>query len=276
MAAPPLRPAPGTGAAGARGDPLPAGRERRLVLAAARRDVAACADLVTAFLPRITAVAASFPAAGGVGRAELVQEGVAGLLLATRHYDPARRTPFWPYASFWVRKAMQELLAELTRPVALSDRAVRALAAVRAAHLDHLHARGAAPTTADLSRATGLSRAQVEALQGTERAARSVHEPADPHGGRDTVGDRVPDPAAEQAYDAVLDRIELRRLQEVTARLPDRERAVVRAHFGLGEPARTLGRIAAELGVTAERVRQIEAGALATLRAAMAAPAPPG
>jgi DNA-directed RNA polymerase sigma subunit (sigma70/sigma32) len=56
-----------------------------------------------------------------------MQEGIAGLLFATRRYDARTGTPFWAYASFWVRKAMQDLLAEVGRPVALSDTPFAAL-----------------------------------------------------------------------------------------------------------------------------------------------------
>src|SRR6185312_11034183 len=108
-------------------------RERALVAGAEAGDRDASRKLVEAFLPAILGVAGHFPTAVGVERQELVQEGVAGLLFAARRFDGGRGTPFWSYASFWVRKAMQELVAELTRPVALSDRAVRALAQLRAA-----------------------------------------------------------------------------------------------------------------------------------------------
>jgi RNA polymerase primary sigma factor len=249
-------------------------QERDLVVATEGGDPEACHRLVEAFLPEISALARRFRSGSAVGRAELVQEGVAGLLFAARRYDASLGTPFWGYASFWVRKSMQELVAELTGPVALSDRAVRALAAVRAARRDHLQAHGADPTTEELARATGLSRAQVEDLQATERVPRSLQEPAAGDGrSADTVGDGLPDPAAEQAYDVVLDAIEMRRVRDLTEQLTDRERAVIRAHFGLDEPAQTLTRIGGSLGVTAERVRQIEAGALAKLRAALARPA---
>ena len=103
-------------------------------------DVEACRRLVDAFLPAISAQARHFPVGGGVLHEELLQEGVVGLLSAVRHYDPTRNVPFWAYASFWVRKAMQELVAELARPVSLSDRAVRGLAAIRAARAEHLSA----------------------------------------------------------------------------------------------------------------------------------------
>ena len=71
------------------------------------------------------------------GLSELMQEGVVGLLRALERYDP-EVGPFWPYASWWVRQAMQRLVAELTRPVVLSDRALRQLARVRNAHSEHL------------------------------------------------------------------------------------------------------------------------------------------
>src|SRR4029078_1723295 len=81
-----------------------------------------------------------------VERLELIQEGVAGLLVAARRYDTALTTTLWAYASFWVRKAMQELVAELTRPMALADRAVRELAQIRSARNDHLHTHGVQTT----------------------------------------------------------------------------------------------------------------------------------
>jgi DNA-directed RNA polymerase sigma subunit (sigma70/sigma32) len=103
------------------GSPLSAERERELVVAAEGGDEEACRQLIQAFLPAIRGLARRFAAGGRVRLSELRQEGIAGLLFATRRYDPRAGTPFWAYASFWVRKAMQDLLAEVTRPVALSE-----------------------------------------------------------------------------------------------------------------------------------------------------------
>jgi RNA polymerase primary sigma factor len=261
---------PGTRSAAGR---LTREQERDLVVGTEAGDPEACRRLVEAFLPEITAVARLFPPGGRVARAELVQEGVAGLLVAARRFDPALETPFWGYASFWVRKAMQELVAELARPVALSDRAARGLAAVSGARRDHAAAHGDEPTTAHLSRATGLPAAQVEALRATERTPRSLEAPAGPDGtSPGTLADGIPDPSAEEAFDLVLDGIEGHRVRQLVEQLPDRERAVVRARYGLGGPAQTLARIGTSLGVSAERVRQIEAAALATLRTRLAQP----
>jgi RNA polymerase sigma factor (sigma-70 family) len=208
-----------------------------------------------------------------VHRTELMQEGVAGLLFAARRYDPRMNTPFWAYASFWVRKAMQELVAEVARPVALSDHAVRGLAQVRAARRDHVHANGAEPTSTDLTAATGFSRAQLDSLLAVERTPRSFDEvlgAAD--GATITFGETVADPSAERAYEQVLEDMEIQTVRDLAGRLEERERTVLWGHYGLGRPPQTLKEIGSDLGVTAERVRQIEAEALEKLRQAAAEP----
>ena len=128
------RAAPAGNAAGAgyldslwRRPALPAESERELVRSAQAGDRAGRARLVEAFLPLIGSVARVYRDSTQVDRVELLQEGVVGLLRALERYDPDQGVPFWGYASFWVRQAMQQLVAELTRPLVLSDRALRQL-----------------------------------------------------------------------------------------------------------------------------------------------------
>jgi RNA polymerase primary sigma factor len=252
----------------------PSGEEERaLVVAAERGDSAACRELVTLFMPAIAHLARRFEIGGQVQRAELVQEGVAGLLFAARRYDPRRRTPFWGYASFWVRKAMQELVAEVTRPAALSDHAVRALAQIAAARREHLRAHGIDPTAAELSAATGLGRAQVDSLLAVDQAPRSFEEPIGT--AESTFGETIADPAAESDYEHVLDGMEIEVVRGLAGGLEERERTVLWRHYGLGRPPQTLTRIGSDLGLSAERIRQIEEHALEKLREAAAQPPVP-
>ena len=250
-------------------------QERDLVIGAEAGDADASRELVEAFLPAIAGVAGHFPTASGIERQELVQEGVAGLLFAARRYDSGLNTPFWSYASFWVRKAMQELVAELTGPVALSDRAVRAVAKLRSARREYLQAHGAEPTDEELGRETGFTRAQIESLQATERRPRALE---DRLGGEAetaaTVGDAITDPGAEREYELVLDQMEIREVRDLAEELDERERGSIRAHFGLGQPVQTLNQIGASLGLTAERARQIELAALKRLREGLGPAAP--
>jgi RNA polymerase primary sigma factor len=260
-----------------RGSRLSVEEERELVVATERGDEAACRALVEAFLPAIGGVARRFEGRGQVQRTELMQEGVAGLLFAARRFDPRMGTPFWGYASFWVRKAMQEFVAEVTRPVALSDHAVRGLAQVDSARRDHVTAHGVEPTKAQLAAATGFTRAQLESLLAINRTPRSFEEPvgAVEGGATATFGEMVADPGAEEKYRQVLDQMEIQAVRALADGLDARERAVLWRHYGLDQAPQTLSRIGSDLGVTAERIRQIEKEALEKLRAAAAQPPTP-
>jgi RNA polymerase primary sigma factor len=243
-----------------------------LVVATERGDRAACRQLVELFLPAIASLARRFEGRGEPQRTELVQEGVAALLFAARRYDPRRETPFWGYASFWVRKAMQELVAEMSRPAALSDHAVRALARLRAARRAHLQAGGAEATTEEIATVTGLAPALIESLLAIDRAPRSFEEPLVDEGTTATLGETVADPHAEQGYERVLDALEIQAVRHLADGLDERERTVLAAHYGLGRPSETLSEIGSDLGLTAERIRQIEHDALEKLRRAAAEP----
>jgi RNA polymerase primary sigma factor len=252
--------------------PRPAGRlhpaaERALVLAARGGDPLERERLVRAFLPLIAGVAQIYRGVPAVEQGELLQEGVVGLLRALKRYDPEIGTPFWAYAGWWVRQAMQQLVSELARPVVLSDRAWRQLALLRSCRAEHLRERGTEPTPSELATASGLCVAQVDRLLIASTRQRALEEPLS---GGDTDGatlaDTLRDPRQEDPYETAPRQLALAQLPQLLSRLTPREHRVIRGRFGLDGRERTLGDIAGELGVSAERVRQIEQGALARMR----------
>ncbi|MGZ4403601.1 MAG: sigma-70 family RNA polymerase sigma factor [Gaiellaceae bacterium] len=248
--------------------------ERELVAAAEAGDATACTQLVEAFLPAIAGVARLYRNSPGVDREELLQEGVVGLLRAVKRYDPGRGAPFWSYASWWVRQAMQQLVAEMTRPVVLSDHALRQLARLNEARRDHLQAHGREPSTAELAAATGYSPEQVGGLIASARPARGLEEVVSgADGPLGTLEDLVPDPGAEGEYEEVVERMQIEQLPSLSETLDEREREIVYSHYGLGRRAETLQEIGGRLGLSAERVRQLEERALGKLRAAVMPPA---
>ena len=242
--------------------------ERELVLAAQRDGGVARDTLVGSFMPLVSSLARRYRSNQALSRDELLQEGVVGLLRALEHYDPGRETPFWGYASWWVRQAMQQLVAEITRPVVLSDRATRQLARVTHVRSDHMRSHHREPTHAQLAAETGLKTGQVQHLIAAAMRPRGLDERATAEDGGCSFGDLLADPRAEEAFENVPTRVVTSGLPRMLAVLSDRERTVVRSHYGLDGPCRTLRQLGASLGLTAERVRQIECEALDKLRAA--------
>jgi RNA polymerase primary sigma factor len=201
-------------------------------------------------------MARHYRGASTIAPGEFVQAGVLGLLRALERFDPTRATPFWAYASWWVRQAMQQLVAEVAYPVVLSDRAFRELARLRRAQ----DARGRDASAAQLADDCDMTEAHAAQLLAVSR---------------------TPGPAAamcrdDQAFERVDERLAGDQLRDLPGGLGARERHVLRARFGLGRPRSTLDAIGAELGITGERVRQIELRALGKVRrVALSAPRRP-
>ena len=248
---------------------LPVAVERRLVAAAQSGDRRAREELVEAFLPLIAGVARVYRSSETVSRLDLMQEGVVGLLRALQRYDPALEVPFWGYAAWWVRQAMQQLIAELTRPMVLSDRALRHLSQLKRAHVEHVAEHGREPTSDQLATSTGLSHVQVGELLALERQPQSLEEPAQgTEGELGLFGELLIDPLAADAYEQLLDDSEIEQVRALLSSLNERERMVIRARYGLDGPEQSLRQIGERIGLSGERVRQIEERALGKLRAA--------
>ncbi len=244
--------------------------EHSLVLAAKRGGSAEREELIQACRPLIASIAGRYRRASAIEHAELTQEGVVGLLRALERFDPGRGVPFWAYAGWWVRQAMQQVVSELSRPIVLSDRALRQLARIKEAQrrLEQRYARAA--SCSDVAVATGLSRAQVERLLSAERRPRPMDEPAGESGDQATVCDLLADPPAEDAYDDASQRVVAAEVPRLLGCLTERKRTVICLRYGIGRRQHTLREVAERLAVTAERVRQIEQASLEKLHSVVA------
>jgi DNA-directed RNA polymerase sigma subunit (sigma70/sigma32) len=148
----------------------------------------------------------------------------------------------------------------------MSDRALRKVARIKDAQREHLQRYGRDPSLPALAKAIGLPRGQVESLMAAERSPRALEEPVG--GDQDagvTLGELLDDPSASEAFDRIPRELELEQLPRVLAVLNERERTIICARFGLGAAESTLRELGERLGVSAERVRQIEEVSLGKL-----------
>jgi RNA polymerase primary sigma factor len=242
------------------------GEVDRLAARAQDGDAAARERLIELLLPFVRSLARRYRT-DGLDETDLLQEGVVGFLRALARWDRSRGVPFDAYARWWIRQALQEARSDFVRPLRLPPKALRQLARLKSEHQRIYRAERRSAPVAELARLTSIDRAQAESLVAADARPRSLDEdlPGD-DGTVGTLGDLLEDPLSAAAYEEVLDAVAGEQLRALLGRLTDREREIVRARFGFDAPAETLAEIGGRLGISAERVRQVEERALAKLR----------
>jgi RNA polymerase sigma factor (sigma-70 family) len=207
----------------------------------------------------------------GLSLLDLIEEGNVGLLHAARKFRPDRGTRFSTYATWWIRQAVVRALANQARTIRLPVH-VEALLAQYNRHRAALTQKlGRAPTTEEVAAEMGRPAVELEHLESLRQHPVSLDK-ATAGDGKGSVGDTVADPNAEAGAGLAAVLRARADLAGVLQDLPDRERTVITLRFGLGgEEPLTLERIGQRLGLTRERVRQIEGEALQRLRRLLAA-----
>ena len=207
----------------------------------------------------------------GLSMLDLIEEGNLGLLQAARKFRADRGTRFSTYATWWIRQAMARALANQARMIRLPvhvEQLVGRYVKMREAMTQEL---GRVPTLAEVAERMKRPVEEIEHLEAVRQQPVSFDAPVGAAGEgtlKDLVQDRTAMPAG-RLMGLLHERAEL---AGVLADLPDNERMVVRRRFGLdGAQPMTLEEIGRRLGVTRERVRQIEAAALKRLRRLLAA-----
>ena len=231
-------------------------------------DDAAREELIGRLLPLVHSTARRYRTEG-LEQADLLQEGIVGLLRALQRYDPARGVPFAAFATWWIRQSLQEARSDFMRPMRLPPKALRQLSLLKSEHQRIYQGERRSAGIAELADRTSIDLEQAEALLTADARPRSLDEPFEnTEGELGTMGDLLDDPLSAAAYEDVVDAVAGEQLRALLARLTEREREVVQARFGFEVPAEKLSEVGERLGVSAERVRQIEERALAKLRSA--------
>jgi RNA polymerase primary sigma factor len=244
--------------------------EAELARRARAGDEAAKARLIEANLRLVVQVARRY-LNRGLPLPDLIEEGNLGLLRAVDKFDPDRGLRFSTYGVWWIRQAIVRALANQARTIRIPVHVGLLLARYQKQQQRLMQELGRAPTLEEIARALNTTVEQIEELEEVRRQQPlSLEAPLGHEAGR--LADVVADPSADPS--GVLTRLFHERADLVTVLddLAANERTVLRHRFGLeGNAPETLEAIGKRLGLTRERVRQIEGAGLRKLRALLGA-----
>jgi RNA polymerase primary sigma factor len=242
--------------------PLERRRDLRAVAADGRR---AKDHMIRANLRLVVSVAKKH-SQRGQPFGDVVQEGNLGLIRAVEKFDYAKGYKFSTYAMWWIRQSIERGLAEQTRTVRLPVHVVEELSKLTRTERKLELELGREPTPSEVAAKAGVALARYLELRDAARATVSLQTPVGDDGGT-VLADLLEDTSGVDAP-ALVERREFdERVRAILDVLPERQARIMRLRFGLDDgKERTLQEVATEIGLTRERIRQLERDSLKLLK----------
>ena len=244
-------------------DLLTAAEEVELAKRVERGDPRAKERMINSNLRLVVSIAKRYQG-HGVAFGDLIQEGVIGLNRAVEKFDWRRGFKFSTYATWWIRQSCQRAISNQSRtirvPAHVHERRVKLARIGRRLEAEH----GREPTTAELAEASGFEVHHVEEALGAVEASVSLNQTVGADGDAE-LGDLFADPDAADPVEEADEALRTEAVRAALQGLPELERRVLELRFGFDGEQQTIEAIEHALGVSRERVRQLEQDALARL-----------
>ncbi len=240
---------------------LTAADEKELAGLIADGDVRARDRMVRANLRLVVNIARGY-AGKGLSLQDLIEEGNLGLLRAVEGFDPAVGTRFSTYASYWIKQSIKRALINSAKTIRIPAYMVELLSKWRRANARLTEELGRTPTPEETARVLGLPKKKLSIIKKAINIYNSIPQTDQSDAGW-SLGEMVMDERTKTPEDELLEHDILNHVMQMIQEMDPREATVLRMRFGLeDQEPHTLKEIGEQLGLTRERVRQIETEAL--------------